>query len=130
MAAKRIIKIIAFIELLIGLSTVFGLTTYTVLSLSTKPLNVFIFVLLCAVISSMIGAGLFDRREWARVLLVFFSGYVIITKAMVFAGLLQFNGEIMTFIPAGLKNCASVLYHGFVLIFFTRKSVKGRFASR
>ena len=127
MIDKRVIMSIAFIELLIGLSTLSGLVTYSLLSISKKPLNVFIFVLLSSAISTIIGSGLLNYREWSRNLLLFFSGYIIITKVLIIAGLLMFNGEIITFIPAGFKNCISILYHGFIILFFNQKTVRGYF---
>ena len=130
LSEKTTIRLIAFMELLIGLCTLFGLLTYSLLSISKKPLNVFIFVLLSATISTIIGSGLLNYREWSRNLLVFFSGYVILTKILIVAGLLRFNGEIITFIPTGFKNCISILYHGFIVIFFNQKTVKGYFAKR
>lgn len=130
LSEKITIRLVAFIELLIGLSMSFGLLAYSLLSISKKPLNVFIFVLLSATISTIIGAGLLNYREWSRNLLVFFSGYVILTKILIIAGLLRFNGEIIAVIPAGFKNCISILYHGFVILFFNHKTVKGYFAKR
>lgn len=127
---KYTIRLIAFIELLIGLFTLFGIITYSLLSISKKPLNVYIFVLLSSSVSSIIGTGLLNYRAWSRNLLLFFSGYVILTKILIAAGLLRFNGEIVTYIPADIKNCISILYHGFVILFFNQKTVKAYFAKR
>ena len=123
----RIIALIAFVELAIGISTIIGLLTSASLHLSKKPANVFIFVILSAMISTAIGIGLFKCREWARTAIVFFSGYIILTKVLVFAGLMHFNGEIIAFIPTDLKNYISIAYHAFLFIFFSRKSAKIHF---
>lgn len=130
LSKKTTIRSVAFAELLIGLFTLFGLITYSLLSISKKPLNVFIFVLFSSAISTIIGLGLLNYREWSRNLLVFFSGYVFLTKILIVAGLLRFNGEIITFIPTGLKNCISILYHGCIIVFFNHKTVKAYFAKR
>ena len=124
---KTTIRLIAFVELLIGLSTLFGLITYSLLLISKKPLNVFIFVLLSSVISIIIGLGLLNYREWSRIFLVFFSGYVILTKILVLANVLYFKGEIITFFPGDLKNYISIIYHCFITLFFTQQTVKDQF---
>jgi len=121
---NKIIKIVAFIELSIGEATIFGTTVSTLLLLAKKSPNVFIFVILSATASAVIGIGLYHYKEWARMLLVFFSGYIIVTKMLVFANLLHFNGEIITFISTGLKNYISIAYHAFVMLFFTRQATK------
>ena len=128
MLTKRLIKAIGCIEVLIGLTTVIGLVTYAFMSISTKPLNVFVFVLVTAAASFTLGLGLLNHQPWARTLLVFFSGYIVLTKAMIAFDLLRFNGEIVTSIPAGVKNATSVLYHGFIIWFLSRRPVKKLFS--
>ncbi|MCX5680489.1 MAG: hypothetical protein NTZ95_07625 [Candidatus Omnitrophica bacterium] len=130
MRLKRAISIIAVIELLIGASTVLGVTTTYLLHLSEKSPTVFIFVLSSAIASTAIGLGLLKHKKWARTLLVFFSGYIVITKVLIFSGLMNFNGEIITFISAGLKNYISIVYHICVVLFFTQHKVKKQFNER
>lgn len=125
----RVIHAVAAIEVLIGLVTVVGLLTSRWLSFALKPINLFIYVLISALASIAIGIGIFNRREPARYLLVFFSGYVILIKLMIFAGLIVFSRDIIRFIPAGTKNYISVLYHSFLVVFFTLPSVKEYFRS-
>ncbi|NQT22132.1 MAG: hypothetical protein HQ579_01700 [Candidatus Omnitrophica bacterium] len=122
-----IIKTVALIELLIGSITLFSLATYPALSISRKPLNVFTFVLISSLTSILVGLGLFNYKEWARKTLIFFSGYIILTKIMIFLNLLQFTGEIVIFIPTGLKNSTSIFYHGLIVLFFNRAIVKESF---
>ena len=121
---KRITRIIAFIEISIAIFTILGLALSEPLSLSKKSPNVFIFVLLSSIVSGVLGIGLFKDKNWAKTLLVFFSGYVILTKILIFSNLVHFNGEIITFIPTSLKNDISIAYHIFVVLFFTRKQAK------
>ncbi|MBN1526602.1 MAG: hypothetical protein JW919_03345 [Candidatus Omnitrophica bacterium] len=127
MTEKRIVKMVAFIEILIGLITMIGILTYKSLSMSTKPLNVFVFVLVTAAASFALGLGLLNQRPWARTLLIFFSGYILLTKAMIALDLLRFNGEIVTSIPAGLKNAVSILYHLFIIWLLNQRVVKKLF---
>ena len=127
MKYKIIIKAVAVIEFLIGSSTLLGLISYSLLSILRKPLSVFIFVLISSAISISIGLGLFNHKEWARKTLIFFAGYIILTKLMTFSNLLQFTGEIITFIPAGFKNSISILYHSLIVLFFNQAAVKENF---
>jgi len=127
MVIKRVTRLIALIEISIGLLTILGLTTSALFSIAMKPLNVFLFVIISAVISTAIGIGLFNYKEQARKFIVFFSGYIILTKILVFANLLQLCCEIVTFIPPYFKNSTSIVYHTFIILFFTRQTVKRRF---
>lgn len=123
MVIRRLIVLIALIEIAIGLSTLSGLALYTQFSLLSKPFNVLVFVVAAATVSTLLGVGLTHLNRHCAILLVFFSGYIILTKLMVAGGLLRFNGEIVTFIPTDAKNLLSLAYHGFVLIFLTRPRV-------
>lgn len=127
MKDKIFVKIIAFIELAIGLTTFLGLVIYSSLSMSQKPFNVFIFVLLTSIVSILIGLGLLTYKDLARKAIIFFALYIILTKLMIFSNLLQFNGEIITFVPTDLKNLISIAYHSLVIIIFNRKDVKESF---
>ena len=125
--ARRTINIIAVTELLIGFSTISSLVTSYLLHASRKPLNVFIFVLATSITSACIGVGLFKRHRLAWLLLVFFSGYIVLTKVLLLSGLMIFTGEIITFIPMDLKNFISIAYHAFIVFYFTRKNVRTQF---
>jgi hypothetical protein len=127
MIATIIVNIIALIELLIGLITIIGLFISQAAAFPQKPLNVFIFVLVAAATSSAIGIGIFKRWRWAWLLLVFFSGYIVITKIMLLTGLLIFTGEIIAVIPMEMKNYISIAYHSFIVLYFTRKRIRNDF---
>lgn len=125
--AGKVTGAIAWTEMLIGVTTVGALSASVVMSAQHKPVNVFWFVIVTAWVSFGLGLGIMLRKEWARLLLVFFSGYVILTKALIFAGLMQFGGEIMTMVPPDVKNLVSVAYHLFVMGYLTRQAVKREF---
>ena len=127
MRNKLIIKIIAYIELLLGISTFLGSVIYALLSVSQKSLSVFIFVIVSSIISIVIGLGLLIRRKWAKRILIFFSGYIIMTKIFIFAGLLQFTGEMINIVHVDLKNFISGMYHTAVILFLSRKTVRKEF---
>lgn len=122
---KRLIEIfIGITEVIIGLSAFIGVAIVQVTGIygfSPKPLNVYIFVVISACISFVLGVGILNRREWARSLLVFFSGYVLVTKVLKYGGLLTFNSDIInaaTSMPVWEKDAISSIYHIFVIIFF------------
>ena len=119
-----ILSVIATIEIFIGLFTLFGMALYSNLGLLVKPPNVLTFVTVTAVFSTLLGLGLFRRKGAAAMLLVFFSGYIILTKVMIATGLMQFNGAILAYVPTDLKNIISAFYHLFVIVFLTKPSVQ------
>jgi len=127
MKYRIIIKAVGCIELIIGSITFLNLITYSSLSITKKPMNVFIFVIISNAISVLLGLGILNYRNWARKFLIFFSGYIIITKILIFSNLLYFTGEIVTFIPNSLKDSISILYHSFLILFFIQTVVKKYF---
>lgn len=124
---KKFIRIIAFVEIVIGLSTMVGLIMGAWFFFPTKPLNVFIFVVISAIASTALGVGLFNCKEKARILLIFFSGYILLTKMLIFLNLLKLCCETTTLIPVNIKNSVSIIYHFLLIIFFTRQRVKKYF---
>jgi len=129
MKPRTIINLIGSIEVAIAMATMFGLFYSLLLARSTKPANVFVFVLASASVSLCLGMSLFFLKGWARYLLVFFSGYVILTKVLVFMNILQLEGEMITSISNPAKNTISILYHLVVIIALLHPSVKRLFSS-
>ncbi|MDB4349591.1 hypothetical protein OAA99_01400 [Omnitrophica bacterium] len=123
------VELIGFIELLIGLTTVLFVTLFDLFSVVEKPLSVFIFVTLSSVISAVIGFGILRYKNWARILLVFFSGYVIILKILIYLGIVQFSGEIITVPPSYIKDFVSILYHAFIIIILNNKDIISKFTT-
>jgi hypothetical protein len=127
----RLIEIfIGITEVIIGISALIGVAivqTTGIYGFSPKPVNVYVFVVVSACISFILGVGILSKREWARNLLVFFSGYVLITKILKYGGLLTFNSDIInaaTAMPIWGKDAISFFYHSFVILFialFKRK---------
>jgi hypothetical protein len=109
------------VEIVIGVSTLVTcfLAQVGILGLPAKQNSVYIFVMASASASFVLGAGMLAAREWARVLLVFFSGYIVLTKFLIFLGLMSFNGEIIGLLPSTFKNLVSVAYHLFIVITLT-----------
>ena len=121
---RIIIKAIAYIEMAIGLATLFTLASSYLSFIPKKSPNVFIFVLLSALTSSLLGVGLLRGIDLFRKLLVFFSGYVILIKGLVFVGILNFTSELITVISDPVKNTISIIYHIFVIIVLSHSTIK------
>lgn len=105
---------IGWTEIAIGFVTVLGIAAVQVWGiggLPRKPDEVYVFVTATGIAAFVLGAGLVRGKNWARILLIFFSGYIILTKILIYFGLLTFNGAMLTIIPAGLKDVFSSLYH-------------------
>ena len=127
MKNNLIVAIIAGVELLIGLMTLTSLVVSFIGDFEQKPLNVFIFVFITSLISIMIGLGLFVYHPIARRVLIYFSIYIVLIKIMIFFHLLEFKGEIITFLPQGIKDTISFMYHGLIIILLNNKSVRKAF---
>jgi hypothetical protein len=122
-----LLELIGCIELFIGLFTLLFVILFDIFSIIEKPQGVFIFVLLSASISAFIGYGILTLKKWARIFIIFFSGYVIILKILLYLGVVKFTGEIIKTPPSHIKDLISLLYHIFVIIFFTNSGVISRF---
>lgn len=124
---RNIINLVAFIEVAIGTATMSGLTASIVFALPKKPINIFMFVFISAVISTSLGVGLFLKKNWPRRLLIFFSGWVILTKMLVFMGILHFSGELLVVVSNPVKNAFSIAYHSIIVFLLNQKAFKGYF---
>lgn len=123
----NLIKLVALIECAIGATTIVGISYYATQSLSQKPLGVFVFVFVAAVVSSLIGLGLLSGKEIARKCLVYFSGYIVIEKTLIFLGVFSLNGRVVSDIRGVPVDVISLAYHGIILIVFSRHQIKAFF---
>ena len=120
---KIIFSIVGAIEVVIGLITLlscFVVQTWNIFGYAPKPFSVYVFVVVSAVISFVLGVGMLSYRDWARKLLIFFSGYIVLTKVMIYTKLLTFSGDILTIIPVWSKDMVSVFYHVGLIIVLIR----------
>ena len=123
----KIIQAVAITELLIGLTTLLASFVSWALALYNKPFAITLFVVSASLVSASLGIGLLRLKMWARNLVIFFAGYVILTKILSLSGIIVLSGALETALPAGLKNSISIMYHAFLIIFFTRHAVKDKF---
>ena len=124
---RNIINLVAFIEVAIGTATMSGLIASVIFALPKKPANIFMFVFISATISVSLGVGLFLKRNWPRRLLIFFSGWVILTKILVFMGILHFSGELLVVVSNSIKNTFSIIYHATIVLLLNQKVFKDQF---
>ncbi|MGB2630503.1 MAG: hypothetical protein WBD24_02030 [Candidatus Omnitrophota bacterium] len=115
---KFVFSFIGWLEVLIGVLTftvLLVIQIYQPNGIPVKPLNVFVFVMASAVVSFVLGLGLVFHKDWASILLMFFSGFIMLEKLQIFSGLLAFKGEIITVIPVRVKDVISFIYHTAIL---------------
>ena len=124
MKQYRAVLVIGIIEILIGATTLLGVLTSLLIRANPKPLNVLLFVIVAASISTSIGFGVLKFNKTAYRLLYYFSTVVILSKILIFLGVIHLSGALEHFFPAMLKNILSVFYHGYVILFLNRKDIR------
>ena len=127
MKYKRGIILFGMIEILIGVITLTTVILSFLQEESTKPPAVLIFVLTTAIISTGLGLGILRYNRVGYYLLLYFASIIILNKILIFAGIISLAGALETAIPSYLKNIISVLYHGLLILYFTRKSIREQF---
>jgi hypothetical protein len=130
MKHKWLTVIFALAEIIIGSVTLIAVILSLIQGKSTKPPEVLVFVLTTAIISLGLGFGIFRYNLTSYHLLLYLSSIIILSKILIFAKIITLSGELETIIPASLKNVVSILYHGLLIFWFTRKSVREQFGER
>ncbi len=130
MKYKLGIIIFAIIEILIGSITIIAVIFNLLQGKSTKSFEVLIFVLITAATSTGLGIGLLRHSLGSYHLLLLFSFIIIFSKILIFANIISLNGALETTVPSFLKNIISVIYHGGIIFYFTRKRIKEYFGER
>ena len=121
---KKICITIGIIELCIGITTLIScfLVQFGILpEISQKPSNVLAFVIITSIISICLGFGMLRIKDLAKKLLIFFSGYIILTKVLIYTGIIVFTGHYITFVSQGILDLISTLYHSLIIILLIRK---------
>jgi len=114
-------------EILIGSVTLAANALCLTMHTCVKPLNVLLFVVTSSVISVSLGAGVLLRRKYARKFLIFFAGWIILSKVLIFAKILFLCCELETTLPTSLKNIVSIAYHIAVILYFHQPVIKAEF---
>lgn len=125
--ASKGILFFGLTEIAIGAITLIAHLTATAFTLIQKPLNVLTFVLATAIISIGLGIGILIRNRHARHMLLFFASTIILSKILIFTGIISLAGALESSIPGLVKNTISLLYHAAILVYFNSPAVKKRF---
>jgi len=120
----RTVLTIGIIEICIGGSTLLSNLATLVQSQNNKSLGVLCFVLIAGALSASLGIGLLKCRKEAYLLLLYFSSIIILSKILIFMGVIQLNGALETTVPSPIKNIASIMYHGFVIAYLSKPGIK------
>ena len=124
------IIIFSLIEMALGLLTLVAVSFSLLLRFNAKPPNILAFVCITALLSFFLGIGLLGRSRQAYELLLFLAGVVIVSKILIFAGIIQLNGSLETAMPSTLKNIISIVYHGTLWRYLSRKDIKVLFTKK
>ena len=120
----------AIVEIAIGVSTLTGLIVSLITRVSTKPPAVIVFVTATSLVSLSLGIGLIRHSSVCYRALVYFATVVILSKILIFAGIITLSGALETVIPSGIKNTVSIFYHSLILLYLTQPAVKQHHAVR
>ena len=121
------IPTIGLVEISIGLVTLLSIPFFARLG-HTKPSGELFFVVTSSLLSFLMGAGILLRLNGARKWLVFFSGWIIISKLLIFLGVLRLVSEVPASLPIQLKNIVSLFYHGLLIVYLRHPLVQKEFA--
>jgi len=121
------IRLFALIEILIGAVTLLTVISSLIQSHSAKSWEVMLFVLVTAAISAGLGLGILKYNLTCYHLLLYFSSIIVLSKILIFAKIITLSGALETAVPAPIKNTISILYHGLIIFYFTRQSVREKF---
>lgn len=128
MKPKQNILLIGLIEIVIGSVTLASLLKPLIEDgLLPKPPNVMVFVIVSSLISISLGMGLIFRWHYARKLLMFFAGWVILSKMLVFSEIISLCCALETKIAPDIKNGISIAYHAFIILYLHKPAVKKEF---
>jgi hypothetical protein len=119
LARKNVFRVFGWIEVLIGMTALIGSFAAQMGFIpghAGKPDNIYVFVVVTAAVSFVLGVGLLYDREWARKLLIFFAGYIILTKVLIASGLMSFSGVMLTAVSPAIRDMVSGVYHAALLI--------------
>jgi len=119
----------AAVEILIGLITLSAVNLSLIQGRCVKPPEVIIFVLTTALISAGLGIGILTYNIHCYHLLLYFSSVIILSKILIFAKIISLSGALETTLPFQFKSTVSVIYHGLLILYFARASVKKKFSS-
>jgi len=120
----RTILVIGMIEVCIGGITLLTTLGSLALGINPKTVNVLLFVIVAAIVSTSIGIGILKFKKIAYDLLLYFSSVVIFSKLLIFMDIIQLNGALETAIASHIKDSVSVAYHAYVIYYLKKAEIK------
>ena len=123
----KLTRVIGIIEILFGGLTLLVTLSSLLFSFNTKPFNVVLFVLVTAILSTLLGIGVLTYQRIAYTLLLYFSSVIVLTKLLMIFGIIYLNHAFQTFVPAFLVNAISILYHSFLIAFLKQEEIRRLF---
>jgi len=127
MKPKQGIFLFGLIEIGIGTITLAAIGRNILTGFLPKPPHVLAFVVISSLISICLGGGILFKWPYARKLLIFFAGWVILSKILIFAGIIVLCCELETTITPDIKNIISILYHAVIIAYFHSQPIKREF---
>ncbi len=124
---KNTIRIFAFIEIGIGMLSLINAAINIMQGKYNNSLQIAIFVITTGLVSTILGLGLLIHDRSCYNLLLYFSSMIIFSKVLILCNIITLNGALEGVIPSGFRNMVSILYHGAVIYYFTRKPIKEYF---
>jgi hypothetical protein len=114
-------------EIAIGSATLASIYDAYLVSGITKPFNVLVFVVVSSLISVTLGIGIIKKNRLARKLLLFFAGWVILSKILILGNIISLCCALETSTPAYVKNAVSICYHLVLILYLRRPLIKKEF---
>ncbi|NQU74158.1 MAG: hypothetical protein HQ547_05565 [Candidatus Omnitrophica bacterium] len=124
---KLSIALFGYTEVIIGIATLLSLVAAKIIWGATKPIGVSVFVSSTALVSFTLGVGILKYKMLARKLLIFFAGYIVLTKIFIFSGLVTLSPPFEVLIPSSVKDIISLIYHLLIVFFFNNEKIRRLF---
>ena len=112
------------IEILIGSVTLLSNFVTVLLGVNNKTPNVLLFVVVTGAVSTLIGVGILKLKKSAYQLLLYFSSIIVLSKLLIFLGIIHLNGALETTVPAPIKRMLSVGYHLAIILYLNKPGIK------
>ncbi len=124
MTRDKILFSIGLTEIAIGATTLAAVLFSLINHANAKPPNILTFVVATSFLSALLGVGLLRNSSVACKLLIYFSSVVVLSKVLIFTGIIYLSGALETSVPSDLKNGISVAYHLFLIFYLKRNCSK------
>ena len=126
MIHKKILTTIGVLEILIGAASFLGVMAALARGHVIEQ-NILTFLVFTSSISTALGIGILKFNTTAYDLLIYFSSIVVLSKILLFTGIISLNGSPEGLVPASFRNIISVFYHLFLIYYLRSKNIHALF---